>query len=85
MVYGDDNAEDRAQAEDLHGAPGVTLYPVSGLSNHSTYRHAIDAGILYDLLRGDMSDLGAMAPRPESGDNRTGTDHRGPEPAAARE
>jgi len=60
MVYGADHPEDRAQAEDLRGLPGVRLYPITGLAQHTTQNFLRDAGMMPAVLAGDMSRLEAM-------------------------
>ncbi|WP_430450393.1 hypothetical protein [Rhodophyticola sp.] len=57
MVYGTDNPEDRAQAEQLRGAPSVRLYPIAGLARHSTQKFLCDAGLMPAVLAGDMTAL----------------------------
>ncbi|MFD1508592.1 hypothetical protein [Lacimonas salitolerans] len=66
MVYGADNAEDRAQAEQLRGAPGVRLYAITGLAQHSTQTFLCDAGMMPAVLIGDMTALERLCdPQPE--------------------
>lgn len=66
MVYGADHPKDRAQAEQLRGAPGVQLYAITGFAKHSTKRFLCDAGLMPAVLAGDMTTLQRICdPQPE--------------------
>lgn len=60
LVYGADNAIDRAHAEYIADLPGVTLYPLAGIGSHNTNGLLSSLGLMPALMRGDMACLDGM-------------------------
>ena len=64
IVYGAENALDRAHATYLAGLPNVNLYPLAGVETHNTNGLLSSLGLMPALMRGDMGCLDDLMAAP---------------------